>query len=143
MKNLTLTLDEALTIHAAISILSKERTTVVTKDGEETVVQVPYKLSASARYALAANLATLSTIAQAAEQANNDLIREVSGGGDEITRGTKEFDRYVQEVAALRQRQEPVSLREVHLSGLYLEDNPIPLNVLAALDKVIVDDLGV
>lgn len=143
MLNLTLTIDEVLSIHGAITMLNKGREEIVIKDGEKTVVNTPYSLSASARYALAVNLAVTTEIAKAAETANNELIREISGGGNEIVRGTREFERYIQEVAALRERPEEVKLREVNLSGLRLDDNPIHLDILAALDKVIVDDLGV
>jgi len=95
----------------------------------------PYKLAGSARMAIALNLARLLEVAEAYQKARNGLVYDHGNGGTMVADARlAEFEKAH---AALLEGQCEVNLVCLSTADLQLDDNPLPVTVIAGLMPII------
>ena len=114
-------------------------------NGNQQVVQKPYKLSGKTRMAIARNIAILNDDRLALEKAHKGLIEEISGGEQSIDPTDKvKMNDFVSRYDELQnESNEFPGLTKIKASLLNIEDNEIPQTVLADLRPLLDDDIPV
>lgn len=145
---MNITLNQAIKAKAGLEALNGFDRVVQLESGKERVVRQPYKLG-EARYAVNKNLAILTREVEAFAKARESLVEELApeGGVKELNTKpelVKQFKKAVENM--LEEEREIPGLLRIKLSKLNVGDegeggkNPIPPDVMAALDPLIDDD---
>ena len=131
-------------LYAALSALDGIEE-VVEVNGKNGVIKKPYNFTGKVRWNLAKNLRILKEHVDAFGKVRDDLIKEVSGGEDQISEGdTDKIKRFTAQLAEVNSQEEEINgLLTVTPKDLGLEEeditkvNKIPLTVLDGLGDII------
>lgn len=116
---------------------------VITLDGKEVVIWVPYQLGGKTRYSISKNIRILAGRIEDFQKSKDGVIKEVTGGGNIIRRDeTEKIDAFVKKVAALMEEEDEIEgLMQLTLADLKLDQdediNPIPSEVINGISSFI------
>lgn len=103
----------------------------------DRVIKKSYKLGGKMRTAIGKSLHILDARLNILQKSTNDLIRQLSDGGNSVAKDkTGEF---LVEQNAMLEAEEEFDLAAISIEGLNLEENPIPGTVLSLLHPILED----
>lgn len=101
------------------------------------ILREPYKFAGDVRARLAANLAVLAAAGKDANDQRDALIRQISGGGSSIDQKDKaKLDEFNRAAQLLFEKERTLDLSPIATADLQLDQNAIPVSVLAVLAKL-------
>lgn len=135
-----LTVEQATGVYGALQNLDGRERAVGNKDNERIIME-PYKLGAL-RLTIAKNCTALKNALSPYEKARNDFIVEKSGGTGTIDpKDNKEAAAAVLEQTQKWLAEEiDVKIEKLSYADLKVEENNIPISVLADLAPIIKDE---
>lgn len=101
------------------------------------IIREPYKFSGDVRARMAADLAVISEAEKSVQQQRNALIKQTSGGGNFIDpKHPDQVAAFTVAAQTLFEATVSLELSPIPVSDLQLEQNAIPVSVLAILARL-------
>jgi hypothetical protein len=105
-----------------------------TVNGRDMDVQQPYVFSTETTLAILANRKALRKIIEADDETRNDLIKQLSGGGDKVEPGSAQMAQFMSAYQLIMATEHDVDLKTITIADL----NPGPVNpiLVETLDRL-------